>query len=276
MCDLRLQPAPVCTRVLRVLAEISDAIRDVSGSREAAVIAELVDLDHIKQQAERGLYVWESCTKLIHGILAVVQRVQSRKRDEETKEKWEPIEEGLTMGNHNADGRPRAFCKGLEFLLDRVNALRIDAANARLRLIAPVIKDHGVDYERGRFQNQLNSGTITLERTQQWIKHAVRIEVLEKRVDLDRLLDGKADAFVHVHTKAVLNLVTERTTMKADACPEMLLLDAHRIAVLQREFGTLTATVPLLCTMCCARTQRRIAWCGARSRTCWCRRSART
>jgi hypothetical protein len=48
--------------------------------------------------------------------------------------------------------RPLAFCKGLEFLLDRVNAMRIDAANARLRMIAPVIKDHSIDYERGKFQ----------------------------------------------------------------------------------------------------------------------------
>ena len=35
----------------------------------------------------------------------------------------------------------------------------------RLRLIAPVIKDHGVDYERGKFQDKLKDGTLTLERT---------------------------------------------------------------------------------------------------------------
>ena len=126
-------------------------------------------------------------------------------------------------------------------MLDRVNAMCIDAANARLRLIAPVIQDHGMDYERGKFQDRLNDGTLTLERTQQWIKHAVLSEVLEKRVDLVRLVEGKADAFVHVHAKAVLSLVTERTTMKVDVCPETLLFDVHRISMLQREFGSLTA-----------------------------------
>ena len=34
-----------------------------------------------------------------------------------------------------------------------------------LRLIAPVVKDHGVDYERGKFQDKLNDGSLTLART---------------------------------------------------------------------------------------------------------------
>ena len=206
----------------------------------------MVDLEYIKQQAENGLYDWESCTRLIGGIVAVVQRLQASKRDEETKEQWVAIEKG-TKTSAGADERPRAFCKALEFLLDRVNAMRIDAANARLLLIAPVIQDHGVDYERGKFQDR-QDGMLTLERTQQWIKHAVQSEVLEKRVDLDRLVEGKADAFVHVHAKAVLSvlsLVTERTTMKVDVCPETLLFDLHGISMLQREFGTLTTTASM-------------------------------
>jgi hypothetical protein len=38
----------------------------------------------------------------------------------------------------------------LDFLLDRVGVLRIDAANARLRLIEPTIRANGVEYERGK------------------------------------------------------------------------------------------------------------------------------
>lgn len=36
----------------------------------------------------------------------------------------------------------------------------------RLRLIAPVIMDHGIDYERGKFQDKLNDGSLTLARTE--------------------------------------------------------------------------------------------------------------
>ena len=34
-----------------------------------------------------------------------------------------------------------------------------------LRLIAPVIREHGVEYERGKLKDRLASGAITLERT---------------------------------------------------------------------------------------------------------------
>lgn len=35
----------------------------------------------------------------------------------------------------------------------------------RLRLIAPVVRDYGIEYERDKFSNKLNSGVLTVERT---------------------------------------------------------------------------------------------------------------
>ena len=35
-----------------------------------------------------------------------------------------------------------------------------------LRLISPVIKDHGIDYESGKFQDKINDGSLTLARTE--------------------------------------------------------------------------------------------------------------
>ena len=161
--DLRLA-TPCYVRVLRVLAEIRDGIKDLAGSREAGALAESVDLDFIKQQAEAGLYDWDSCTKLVSSIVEIIQRVQAPKRDAETKAKWKAIDTAMQAAT--TDEHPRAFCQALEFLLDRLNVMRIDAANARLRLIAPVIKDHGIDYERGKFQDKLKDGTLTMERTE--------------------------------------------------------------------------------------------------------------
>ena len=161
--DLRLS-TPCYARVLRVLAEIRDGISDLAGSREADTLRELVDLDFIRQQANAGLYEWSSCSRLVASLVQVIQRTQAPKRDAETRTKWAAIEEA--MHTATPEQHARAFCQALEFLLDRVNAMRIDAANARLRLIAPVIKDHGIDYERGKFQDKLNDGSLTLERTE--------------------------------------------------------------------------------------------------------------
>ena len=268
--DLRLA-TPCYVRVLRVLAEIRDGINDLAGSREAGSISEAVDLDFIKQQAEAGLYTWVNCLRLIGSIVEVIQRVQAPKRDEETKARWKLIDQG--MHDASSEEQPRAFCKALEFLLDRVNAMRIDAANARLRLIAPVIKDHGIDYERGKFQDKLNDGSLTLERTQvlcyivlivhiyrirfaskancilqAWIRLNLRREVASKAVDLETLLEGKASSFVHVHSAAMLALVADQMTIKPDICPETLLFDVHRISLLQREFQYIVTSVTMLIT----------------------------
>jgi hypothetical protein len=169
--DLQLA-SPCYTRILRVLAEIRDGISDLAGTVYQASIMETIDVDLIKQQCEAGAYGWESCTRLISGIVDVIQRTQAPKRDAETAAKWATHRASLlgaatkktttTKSSENNDDKnddhknddpqPRILCNALEFLLDRVNAMRIDAANARLRLISPVIKDHGIDYERGKFQ----------------------------------------------------------------------------------------------------------------------------
>ena len=66
---------PCYTRVLRVLAEIRDGIHDLAGTRDSCNIMEVIDLDYICQQAERGLYGWPECTRLISGIFGVIQQV---------------------------------------------------------------------------------------------------------------------------------------------------------------------------------------------------------
>ena len=120
--DLKL-PTICFVRVLRVLAEIRDALVEVAGSREA--VDEVLDIPFIKNQAELGLYGWESCTRLLGGVVSIIQRVQEPKREAETRVLWAAV-----WSTGSAD-QAVVFCKALEVLLGRVNILRIDAANAR-------------------------------------------------------------------------------------------------------------------------------------------------
>jgi hypothetical protein len=237
---------PSYTRVLRILIEIRDGINDLSGSREGSNILEIIDLDFIKQQTETRSYTWINCMQLISSIVVVIQRIQASHRDNETKEKWKLISEQMQEALINVNEQSRAFCKALEFLLNRTNALRIDAVNARLRLIAPVIKEHGIDYERGKFQDRLDNKTLTLERTQSWIRLNLRHEVALKAVDLEKLLEGKAFAFVHVHSAAILSLITNQTIIKTEMCPETLLFDVHRLSMLQQEFQYIVTSTTIL------------------------------
>lgn len=231
--DLKLA-VPCYVRVLRVLKEIHDGIVDLAGNRELGSIGEVIDVDYIKDRAEKGAYSFEDAKTLFHGAYAIILRVQAPKRDAETKEKWGVVKSDLERGECWA----AALCKGLEFMLDRVNAMRIDAANTRLRLIAPVIKDHGIDYERGKFADKVHDGTITPERTVVWLAGE-----LDKVADFSARLHTKdikvsAGAAIELHAWAMVSLITvgEEAEVRLQGIPETLAFDLTRINDFRREF----------------------------------------
>ena len=126
--DLKLS-TPCYVRVLRVLSEVRDGISDLTGTREEGSIAEIIDIDHLKTRTENGSYGFADAVLLFRSAVGVVERTQARKRDAETKEKWAALE--AAIASVTADSAARVTCDCLEFLLDRVNAMRVDAANAR-------------------------------------------------------------------------------------------------------------------------------------------------
>jgi hypothetical protein len=209
--DLRMS---CFVRVMRVLVEVRDGLVEVAPASYAAQAAEVLDMDLIKQQVDAGLCTWENCQALVASVVALIRRAQSPKRDDETAKRWA----ALAQEAAEASDKPVVLCRGLEFLLDRVNAMRIDAANARLRLIAPVVRDHGISYERDKFQEKIDAGTLTLERTKAWLKP-----------------DGVSspnDVFVC----SLIGLVTSGDLLDVGNCPETLLMDMKRICKLQDEF----------------------------------------
>ena len=130
----------------------------------------------------------------------------------------------------------------MEFLLDRVNALRIDAANARLRMISPVIRANGVDYERGKFQEKLDDGSLTLERTKDWLGRPDGVS-------------SNNDIFV----RALVGLVVE----PAEVFPETLLMDERRIRKLHEEFAHVARSAALVARIAPIVGPDRVACIGA-------------
>ena len=76
----------------------------------------------------------------------------------------------------------------------------------------------------------------------------MRSEVADGSVALESLLEGTAASFVHVHSAAMLALVSAPTAVRPEECPETLLFDVHRLALLQREFRYEVTAAALLLT----------------------------
>jgi hypothetical protein len=167
--DMQLTPEPCYTRANKVMKEISDGLVVFSSGEN---VQDLLDDLQVPTSID-------ACMILTNRVLDVIRTIQSNNRREETEFKW--IESRAEM--RSAATVPKAVCVALEFLLDRVNALKIDAVNLRLRLIASAIKEHGVDCERLRFQDKLNKGTMLLTRTERlFLQHFfLFIETTQKK-----------------------------------------------------------------------------------------------
>ena len=234
--DLNLAP-PCTTRVVRVVHEISDAVNQMSRGP-------LVDMDLIRQQV--GLYSWPNCVALADHIFGCIEHIQAPfpAMQQEMRAKWaQEVRPAMTTP---AD-EPRVFCSTLRFFIDSANAARIAAANARLRLLAPVVCEHGLDYERCKLQDKLNAGTITLARTEAWIAAAVgSVSDVERQA----LRAGSGPAYFRLHTTAMFSLLSSAAEL-----PETLSLDAQRITQLRAELPLLGLVATMLTTLHPQRSQ---------------------
>ena len=154
---------PCYVRVLRVFAEIRDGLLDLAGSPLDENVKVVLDIDRIRVKLESGEFSFGDWKELGDSVFALIARIQAVKRDEENKEKYGVMK--AVMDSCTPEDIPRVLTDMLKMFLDFVNMMRIDAANARLRLIAPVVRDHGVEFERGKFKDKLRDGILTLERT---------------------------------------------------------------------------------------------------------------
>ena len=126
--DLKLQP-PCYVRILRVLREIRDGISDLAGQMQKDAIYEAIDIDFITERLATTAFDWNDFKKLVGDALKIIKSIQAPARDVETNTMWEDMRDRILKCPD--EGKPRMTCEALEFLLLRVNTLRVDAANAR-------------------------------------------------------------------------------------------------------------------------------------------------
>ncbi len=129
--DLRMNP-PCYVRVIRVFVEIRDGIAELNGSKEKDCINEIINVEFVKERTSVCAYSWDDCKSLVISTVGVIKRMQCPDRDMETAARWNTIKADIDAAT--VENAPVTFCKGLEFLLDRLNVMRIDIANARCLL----------------------------------------------------------------------------------------------------------------------------------------------
>jgi hypothetical protein len=113
-------------------------------------------------------------------------------------------------------------------------------ANSRLKLIAPVIAQHGVDYVINKFDQKLFDGTLTLALTRTWLRATI-IKAVDNDVvtlhDLAYRDSSKNASYTTTLHAGVMDLISSRKRHVVTKCPEVLLLDFLRIDVATCKFN---------------------------------------
>ena len=232
--DLTQSPPVYPPVIISLLKDIRDGISDLTGGAEKENIHEIIDVDFIKTRADNGaFYSWSESRNLIYSVAQIIRRVQYPSRDEDTSKLFKEVKEVMESCSSEAE-YSTAFCKGLKFLFDRINIMRVDAANARLRLVSPIVRDQGVDYERRKFRDKLDAGAFTLAKTESWIGNSLTKKAFNAPEDvfIDAMLElviCNCDKHVvdndlqMIISPPPVNLLTMRRV------PETLLMDVDRL-----------------------------------------------
>lgn len=223
--DLKLSP-PCYIRVIKVIGEVRDGIIDLVPSRSKE-LKEMIDTSYWREQSELKNLDWTSCISLIKGILYIIIEIAEPFRKEEIKTSIKNLEQ--EMIDSKPEQHPESFCKALEYVLSRVNIMRVDAANSRLRRIQHVINNHGVEYEQAHMAKKLKANPNYLIITPKWIHNTIDDELKNGRVDLTKIINGDASTYLNIYTAAVLNLIKNKEPLQISDCPETLKLDIIRL-----------------------------------------------
>lgn len=107
----------------------------------------------------------------------------------------------------------------------------------RLQAIVPSILSDGANYERNRFAAKLAEGSITLERTAEWIKQSVANVPSAVQHSLQA---GRPEAYIAVQMEGLQRLVLgDGLDLSPQAAPEILMLDAVYLAHMREELHSI-------------------------------------
>jgi len=240
--DLRFSP-PCYVRITRVLSEIRDGIVELGD--EYLKGEQIMDINLLIEKIKTNVWDWPQITQLVNALFQNLQIIQFSNRVDETMTLWEETKKAMDNASHAVESQNTTFCKAMRFLLERVQVFRLDAANRRLRSIAPVILDHGIEYEQDKMKEKLESGALTTNRTHAWLKQSIACLLEYHSTLVQNLVQGNAAAIATAYGSALVDLIENKTI----PVPETLMFDIHRIDIMRHQYQKLVVYSIVLVTV---------------------------
>jgi hypothetical protein len=169
------------------------------------------------------------CVVLVRVMRELMRKVQMPIRTKELDAQWEAL--------GDTEPSPESVVGALKIVLRTVWVTELDYYNLRVVKVRRVMHDHGIVYIEQRFQEILQGGVITMERTLAWVSAAFRAGLASGAV-------GHSEIWPMTTTMGVVKVLyvgfdtlvfgAELLNNERDF-PETLLLDVWRLCSLQRK-----------------------------------------
>ncbi|QIW96933.1 hypothetical protein AMS68_002451 [Peltaster fructicola] len=210
------------------------------GNSMYTLINETLDLEHINRQCQAGVFSYEGFFTFMANIMP---KLCAPFRDQEVKVLTEELlGEATSDANASAD-ELTIMTNKLFNLLRMVDKLSLDYSNFMIMNAAPTLIRESAGYEHRLFAKDIESGQISLERTQVfWRTAAATLNAEADRRDPDGLRRAEDRPTNHkIYAKALVDLAIAQGHLQNDEVPETLALDFARIK--QIRAGTLRVAV---------------------------------
>lgn len=202
------------------------------GNSMYKLISETLDLDHISNQCQAGVFDYDGFFAFIANILP---KLCAPFRDQEVKVLAEELR-GNTRSDVNVAGDELTIMiNKLYNLLRMVDRLSLDYSNFMLMSAAPTLIKEAPGYEQRMFAADLSSSRISLERTRHFWSAAH--SVLDTEADLRdplavRLPEDRPKPRT-IYYKALVDLAVAQPHLQNEDVPETLALDFGRIRAIR-------------------------------------------
>ncbi|KAL1914530.1 uncharacterized protein VTP21DRAFT_8244 [Calcarisporiella thermophila] len=218
-------------RWVPVVGEIKQRLLEmVPASATSREIEEILDVDLMRQQAAKGVFDLQGCIRFILGIM---HRLCAPSRDEAIQ----------------AIVRLEDPAEAFKQIFDMLDTMQLDLANFHIRMARPYIVQHIVEYERAGFEKALKEGTLSLERTEAWLResaHGLKEEMAKRNPEGVPQPPLRYEQVYNTAMVAMMCTMESEGASSEASLPETMRLDVDRIVELRAEVRMVTKVAALL------------------------------
>jgi len=161
-----------CHATLRILVDIKEKIEGLDGP-ECKEVAAIIDVPRIRQQMADCTFSYTDVVNMLFKLCQLFRSIQQPAHSTVFEEEWAALFRLLQVAQ-TFEERGKAFAMGLRFCKDAIDRIMVDTVNARLAKLAGVVQLHGVNFERSRMRELLETGNVCMASTEDFVRRNLR------------------------------------------------------------------------------------------------------